>query len=302
VARARRQAVASNGGVPLTDAQLQTVDTAALQSYKESNVDPQMRDAALAQRNIAQALAQLQLNQTPTAEQAASVADDLVNHRLAPEQLASLFSTRGREGLAFKLAVSSEAKKLDPGFNWEESAANYQLVKSPNFQTTVRYMDSVQESIPRLLNNASRLGRGPITSLNQLANMAASQFSDTDLKRLKTDAVLVGDEVAKLLAGGGSGSATSDAKLKQGMDLINAADSVPAMAAGLDEINNLIGFRRKALTRGTYLEGTSAGQQTRSAPPAVVAAPALPAKGEKRTFNGETRMWDGGTWQPLKAQ
>jgi hypothetical protein len=297
VARARRVATAQNGGVPLTDAQLQAVDTAALQSFKITNQDPEMRDAALAQRNIAQALAQLQVNQTPTAAQAASVAEDLVAHRIAPEQLASLFSTRGREGLAFKLAVTAEAKKLDPQFNFQEAAANYQLVKSPAFQNTVRYMDSVQESIPRLLQNASALGRGPITSLNQLANMAASQFNDTQFARLKTDAVLVGDEVAKLLAGGGSGSATSDAKMRQGMELINTAASVPALAAALEEIQALVGFRRQALTRGTYLEGTSAGT-ARTGPPA--AAPAAPTLGEIRSQGGERRMWDGGGWVPVK--
>lgn len=299
VTRARRLAVDQNGGVPLTDAQLQTVDTAALQSFKASNVDPEMRDAALAQKNIAQMLAQANLNQRPTPEQAAAVADDLVNHRLAPEQLASLFSTRGAEGLAFKLAVGAEAKKLDPGFNWQEASSNYQLVKSPGFQNTVRYIDSVQESMPRLLQNARTLGNGQFTSLNQLANAAASQFSDTDLKRLRTDAVLVGDEVAKLLAGGGSGSATSDAKLKQGMDLINTADSVPAMAAALDEINTLVGFRRKALTRGTYLEGTSAGaarQPTMTAPPSAAA----PQKGTIRQLGTDKRMYDGEKWVPVK--
>lgn len=258
MARDRRLAVAKNGGQPLSDAQLKVVDTASMQEYAQSKADPAMREAALAQKNIATLLAQAQLNQQPTKEQAASVADDLVNHRIAPEQLASLFSTRGKEGLAFKLAVAAEAKKLEPSFNFEEASASYNLVKSPGFQNTVRYMDSVLESMPRLLENAKRLGNGDWRSWNQLANAAKGQFNDTDLKRLKTDAVLVGDEVAKILSGGGTGSTTSDAKLKQGMDSISQSDSVPAMAAALDEIQTLIGYRRKAQTRGTYMEGTSA--------------------------------------------
>lgn len=262
MARDRRLAVAKNGGQPLTDAQLKAVDTASMQDFAQSKADPAMRDAALAQKNIATLLAQAQLNQQPTPEQARSVAEDMVNHRIAPEQLASLFSTRGKEGLAFKLAVTSAAKQLDPTFNFEEASASYNLVKSAGFQNTVRYMDSVLESMPRLLENAKKLGNGDWRSWNQLANATKGQFNDTDLKRLKTDAVLVGDEVAKILSGGGTGSTTSDAKLKQGMDIISQSDSVPAMAAALDEIQTLIGYRRKAQTRGTYMEGTSAVKPT----------------------------------------
>jgi hypothetical protein len=230
----------------------------ALGKYAESKADPALRAAALAQKNLAELMAKAQLDAMPTPAQAASVAEDLVAHRIAPEQLASLFSTRGKEGLAFKLAVTSEAKKLQPDFNFEEASSNYNLVKSPGFQNTVRYMDSVQESMPRLLDAANKLGRGSFRSWNALQNAAANQFNSVDLKKLKTDALLVGDEVAKILSGGGSGSATSDAKLKQAIELISASDSVPALAAALGEIDALIGYRRKALTRGTYMEGTSA--------------------------------------------
>lgn len=238
----------------------------ALGAYAESKADPAMRAAALAQKNLAEMMAKAQLNAMPTPEQAKSVADDLVNHRIAPEQLASLFSTRGKEGLAFKLAVTAEAKKLDPAFNFEEASANYNLVKSQGFQNTVRYMDSVQESMPRLLENANKLGRGSFRSWNELQNAAANQFNSVDLKKLKTDALLVGDEVAKILSGGGTGSATSDAKLKQATELISASDSVPALAGALGEIDALIGFRRRSLTRGTYMEGTSAAKPSPAEP------------------------------------
>lgn len=297
VARDRRLAVAQNGGVPLTDDQQRAVDARSLQAFKITNQDPDAREAALAQKNLATLLAQTKYDQRITPEMIQSTAEDLANHRTSPSQVFSLLSSRGAEGMSARLAVIAAAKKYDPTFNAEEAEANYQLVKSPAFQTTVRYMDSVQESIPRLLKNASALGRGPITSLNQLANMAASQFNDTDFARLKTDAVLVGDEVAKLLSGGGTGSATSDAKLKQGQDLISTAANVPALAAALEEVDALVGFRRKALTRGTYLEGTRAGQAGAGT---AGGAPAPPAKGETRTANGETRVWDGTRWQLVK--
>jgi hypothetical protein len=228
--------------------------TKALGVYAESKADPAVRAAALAQKNLSESLAQAQLNQMPTPEQAKSVADDLVHHRLAPEQMASLFSTRGKEGLAFKLAVTSEAKKMDPGFNFEQASAEYVLSKSPNFQNTVRYMDAAVESIPRLDATAKKLGNGQFKSVNDLVNAAKNQFNDTDLKAFKTDALLVGDEIAKILQGGGTGSGVSDAKLKQASDIFSTADSVPAIAAAIKEVQFLIGNRRQSLTRGTYME------------------------------------------------
>lgn len=271
LARDRRLAVAKNGGNPLSDEQQRTVDAASMQDFAKSKADPAMRDAALAQKNIALALAQAQLGMVPTKEQASSVAEDLVNHRISPDQLATLFSTRGKDGLAFKLAVTSEAKKLDPSFNFEEAQSNYNLSKSTGFQNTVRYMDSVQESMPRLNQTAAALGNGQYRTLNALENAAANQFNSTDLKKFKVDALLVGDEVAKILSGGGSGSATSDAKLKQATDIISTSDSVPAVAAAVNEIQTLIGFRRKALTRGTYMEGTNAVKPPPETPAASTA-------------------------------
>lgn len=258
LARDRRLAIAQNGGQPLSDAQQKTVDTKSMQEYAQSKADPEVRAAALAQKAIAASLAQMQIGMMPTKEQAIDIAKDLVEHRIAPEQLASLFSTRGKEGLAFKLNVASEAKKLDPSFNFEQASSEYQLAKSAGFQNTVRYMDSAIESIPRLLDNVSKLGRGNFRTWNEVANATANQFNSTDLKRVKTDALLVGDEVAKILSGGGTGSATSDAKLKQATDIIGLSDSVPAIGAAMEEINALLGNRRRALTRGTYMEGTSA--------------------------------------------
>lgn len=230
---------------------------AALGVYKEQTADPEIRAAALAQKNLAQMLAQAQVNQMPTADQAKSVADDLVHHRLAPEQLASFFSTRGKEGLAFKLAVTSEAKKMAPTFNFEEAAAEYALTRSPQFQNTVRYMNSTLESMPQLLKNAQALGNVDARAINQAINAGKNQINNVDLKKFKTDTTLVGDEIAKILTGGGTGSATSDVKLKQAQDLLGTSDSPKAIAATLAEIQTLLGYRRGALTKGTYMENAA---------------------------------------------
>lgn len=264
VSRSRRLAVTKNGGQPLTDEQLMQVDGAALKEFKETNADPELRAAALAQKNLALAMAQMQQSQQPTPEQAADVAKDIVAHRLAPEQLTSMFGGFGPSGQAFKRMVYTEAKKLDPEFNFEQASAEYVLAKSPAFQNTVRYMDAVIESIPRLEETAKRIGNGRFRTLNDLVNATRQQFNSADIKAFKTDALLVGDEVAKILQGGGTGAGTSDAKLKQASEIISTSDDVPAIAAAVNEIKFLIGNRRKALTRGTYMEN--------AAPPGTIRA------------------------------
>jgi predicted TIM-barrel enzyme len=90
--------------------------------------------------------------------------------------------------------------------------------------------------------------------LSALKSATKSQFNDVDLAKFKTDALLVGDEVAKILSGGGSGSPTSDAKLQQAISLFKTSDSVPAIAATVEEVQALLANRRKALVRGTYLD------------------------------------------------
>jgi hypothetical protein len=75
-----------------------------------------------------------------------------------------------------------------------------------------------------------------------------------DLKKFETDRTLVADEIAKILQGGGSGNGTSDMKLKQAGEILKSSDSPAAIAAALGDVQQLIGYRRKALTRGTYLD------------------------------------------------
>ena len=136
--------------------------------------------------------------------------------------------------------VERELKKTDTNFNWEDASASYQLARSTGFQNTVRYMDSVQNSMPQLQQAANALANGQVKSINALVNAGKNQFNNIDLKKFQADRALVGDEIAKILQGGGTGNGTSDAKLKQAQDLIGQSDNPAAIAATLGEVNKLI--------------------------------------------------------------
>jgi len=219
--------------------------------------DPEMADLAKTSKELQIALQRIQLGQQPSPDDAATFAQQLVDHKLAPSQV-QLFGGFGAQGATFKRMVGTAALKIDPTFNWEEAESTYQLVKSPSFQNTVRYMDSVVESMPRLQQTANQLGNGNIRSLNALVNAGKNQINNVDVKKFKTDVLFVSDEIAKILQGGGTGSGTSDAKLRQAGEILSTSDSPRAIAAALGEASALMANRRSALTRGTYLDRPAA--------------------------------------------
>jgi len=204
----------------------------------------------------------IQLGQQPTSEQVAMYGKLLVDHKMSPSQIQILGGGMGQQGRAFLRQVQEAALKQNPDFSFEEAESEYQLTKSPAFQNTVRYMDSTIESMPRVQAAANRLANGRVRAINALLNAGKNQVNNVDLKKFKTDVLFVADEIAKILQGGGTGSGTSDAKLRQASEILSASDSPAAIAGALEEAAAMMGNRRRALTRGTYLERAAPNPRT----------------------------------------
>jgi hypothetical protein len=257
------------------------IDT-ALSQFKAANTDPEMREATLASkaaanasRELADTMRRIQIGQQPTQEDAARLAQSIRNHELAPSQLSEI---RGRGAGSLGLLIEREMAKTDPHFSWQQADADYNFSKSPGFQNTVRLMDSALNSIPRLQSSANTLAQGNVRSINSLIKLGKDQFNSVDLKRFQTDALLVGDEIGKIINGGGTGSGVSDAKLKQAQGIFKDSDSPKAIATALQEVQAIIGYRRSTMTRGTAYEGQAAQ------PEASGATHGIPDIGS--TFNG----------------
>lgn len=180
-------------------------------------------------------------------------ASAILSRRMAPSQL-SLVGGMGNRGVKFKQAVVAEVNRQAPTFNWQEAESDFQFGKNTGTQNTVRYLDSVTESMPLLLQRAKALDNGDVRAINALLNAGKNQFNDVDLKRFKTDVLFVADEIAKILQGGGTGNGTSDAKLRQASEVLSASDSPKAIAGALEDVSILLGNRRRSLTRGTFMD------------------------------------------------
>lgn len=189
-------------------------------------------------------------------ERVAAAADAILNHRMAPSQL-TLAGSMGNQGAKFRQAVIGEVLRQNPQFNLQEAEANYQFGKNTGTQNTVRYLDQVRESMPLLLEQAQKLNNGKVRAINALINAGQNAVNNVDLKQFQTTRTLVADEVAKILQGGGTGSGTSDAKLRQAGNLLRTSDSPAAIAAALKDIDQLLTFRRQNITRGTFLDTPS---------------------------------------------
>lgn len=216
--------------------------------------DPDMAALAKTSVELSNSIKQMQLGMQPTPDQEDMYAKLLTTNKMAPSQIQVMAGGMGQQGRAFLRNVTTKALQADPNFNFEEAESTYQLVKSPNFQNTVRYMDSVVETMPRVQQNANRLQNGNVRFWNGIKNATRHQLNDPTVKAFKTDVLFAADEIAKILQGGGTGSGASDAKLKQASEIIDTSDSPDSIASALREAAALIGTRRVALTRGTYLE------------------------------------------------
>jgi hypothetical protein len=232
-------------------------------AFTISKQDPTMQALLEGNAELRGAMLKAQRDQLPTKEDAANFAKALINHQLAPSQI-NLMSGFGPNAAEFKKMIGLEALKLDPNFSWEQAESDYQFGKSAGLQGMVRFIDETTQSIPRLLASADQLANSKVRFVNGLQNLSREQLNDPTLKKFQVDALAVADGVAKALQGGGTGSGTTDAKLAQAQQIIRESDSPQAVKASMQEVNELLGIRRGALTRGTYLEnkGPAGGSST----------------------------------------
>lgn len=209
----------------------------------------------------------------PTAEDAPILPDDVAGaatailaQRMAPSQL-SLVGGMGNRGVKFKQAVVAEVNKRDPNFNWQSAEAGYQYGKSPGTQTTVRYLDNVAKTIPMLRAANQTFKRSNVRFINNVVKSGKSQFGNVDVADFDFKSTLLADEIAKVLQGGGTGSGTSDAKLRQAQSLLGGDMTPDQFETVLDAAEEMLKVRRQSLTSGTFMDRPET--PTPKAPPKI---------------------------------
>ena len=104
-----------------------------------------------------------------------------------------------------------------------------------------------QAGVLQMLKQASAaLGQTRFPALNDAAQWARLAVGDPRVAAYRGLLLDAQDLTAKILAGGGTGAATSDAKLKAGQDLYAKGFNAQQMASTIDQQNEVLSSRKRA--------------------------------------------------------
>lgn len=181
-----------------------------------------------------------------------SLAQQLVAGTLAPTEL----SKRATGQASYNSVLVAAGKLMGSDgkpFNIAKADRDYKYANNPNTLNTLNYLKSLVGTVDspgnlgelKILSDS--LERTKFPALNKLDLWTKLETGDASVAAYHATIIEVADQVAKILQGGGTGSATSDAKLAQATKLFNANFSKAQVDGVIDAIKPLLANRAKAL-------------------------------------------------------
>lgn len=172
-------------------------------------------------------------------------------------------------------------RKYGVPFDLAKAAGDYKYATNTGFVNTMRFMnalvgtDNMSGNLGVLVNQSDSIKRTQFPALNDVAAWARLQTGDPAMAAYHTTVTLVADEVAKILQGGGTGNATSDAKLQQAQRLFNEGFSKKQIQAVGNDSRQLIANRKHEMIIGNRYAERWYGPQGQG-PPAPGSETATP--------------------------
>jgi hypothetical protein len=177
-------------------------------------------------------------------------AEDLVNGDMDPSQI----QKRGNSyNPVLNLAREYSMKKNGVPFDLAKAQEDYKFASDPKTQNRLKYMNSLTGdertgtagNLDLLIQYSNKVNRTDFPALNNVAAWAKLESGNTDIIKLHNAAVDAADQFANIMNGGGSGSATSDAKIKQGMDMFAQKFSKDQMVASASSVKDMLSNRKR---------------------------------------------------------
>lgn len=228
-------------------------------------------------------------NYNPTTQDLAS---QLVDGRMAPGEL-----SKRATGTSSYNDVLAAANKYSQGmygkpFNIAQADIKYKYANTPATQNTLKFLDSLVGSggdsgmggnLDQLINESNLRydTNGPVTGitwggeiikgggtfppLNKVDQWASLTAGNPQLAAYHATLLEVSDQIAKILQGGSTGSATSDAKLQQAQQLFQSNFTPDQIKSVADAMKGLLANRAKSMIQDNpYLSdwGDKFGVQT----------------------------------------
>lgn len=196
----------------------------------------------------------------PDSGDVARAAAVVLGGNMSPSQAIAAFGGMGVNAAQFKRAMNLEIVRQNPNFNFQEAESNYQFGKNAGTQSTVRYIDNLQNSLPALKRISDKFKRDTsIKTINRAILQGKAEIGDVDAQNFIFAMTGIADEMAKVLQGGGTGVGTTDTKMKQALELFDKGMTADQLDGVLDTAEEFLKYRRDSLTKGTYMANPAAG-------------------------------------------
>ena len=174
----------------------------------------------------------------------AHAAQQLVDGNEDPSQL----SKRSKSYQAtLDAADDYSMKTYGKHFDIAQASNDYKFATNTQTQNTLKYLNSVVPNMNDLVKQSDAIKRTQLPALNDVAAWARLNAGDPKMAAYNATITEVSDQIAKILQGGGTGSGTSDAKLKQAQELFNKGFTPEQVKAVVGELGNLLNTRKDAL-------------------------------------------------------
>jgi hypothetical protein len=209
-------------------------------------------------------------------------AEDLVNGDMDPSQI----QKRGNQYTPILNAAREYSmKKNGVPFDLAKAQEDYKFASDPRTQNRLKYMNSLTGdertgtagNLDLLIQYSNKVNRTDFPALNNVAAWAKLESGNTDIIKLHNAAVDAADQFANIMSGGGSGSATSDAKIKQGMDMFSQKFSKDQMVASASSVKEMLSNRkREFIGDNRYLRKQYLPPETQQGQPSQQQRPSAP--------------------------
>jgi hypothetical protein len=228
-------------------------DKAQLEARKEKSTEAvqrseSARNYAEAQRAHAQAV---NLNQATDAATIQSNAQQLVDASADPTNL----SKRGKTyDPTLAAANAYSMQKYGKPFDIAKAVADYKYATQPSTTNTLNYLNSLVGhdnkggNLAVVVDMSNKLPRTQFPPLNKAEQWAKLSSGNAQIAAYYAALTETSDQIAKILQGGGTGSGTSDAKLRQAGELMDKGFTPQQMdAVANDSLRPLLGNRKNEI-------------------------------------------------------
>lgn len=246
------------------------------------------------------------LNSASTQSEIQSNAQQLVEGTADPSNL----SKRAKSYDATLAAANAiSLQKFGVPFDLAKAAGDYKFATNPQTVNTLTYLnslvghDNTGGNLGQLVRMSDALKQTQFPALNNIAQWTKLQNGNPQVAAYRAALLETSDQVAKILQGGGTGSATSDAKLKQASEIFDKGfNGAQVRAVATDTLRPLLGNRKAELIGSNrYLQRWNQTAQQSTGQPNPNAPPPPPAVGTVKDgyrFKGGNPA-DHASWEPV---